>query len=318
MKIDDAIREAYSMHLPLNRLVQTEIQALQPRLDRGWHFEDRIKTEESFSQKIEAGRGTGGLNVEDFYGCTIVVRSAVELPWVEEIVRESFNVVERRPQTAKSAVGNPSDFRFDDVRLYAKLKVNYSGEMPVHNVLFEIQLKTFLQHAWAIAAHDLTYKTAEVSWAKLRVAHQVRAMLEHAELSIEQFERLAESTIIAKKHDEYDEINRIIDFLKAHWPASALPTDLQRLSRSVLNASKVLSVTLDNVFSEVKSETQRGFGAKTLDLSPFGAIVQSILREHTVDVKMISRRIRNKIAISKRVEIPDYLKLVKDKVFYVY
>lgn len=179
-------------------------------------------------------------------------------------------------------------------------------------------MKTFLQHAWAIATHDLTYKTDEVSWAKLRVAHQIKAMLEHAELSIEQFQQIAQSNLIAKSHSEYDELNSVISFLSDQWPSSALPRDLQRLAEAVRNAGKILNVTLPQIFESVKQDSFEGSGAQALDLSPFSAIIQSVLRRTALDPKRISKRISAKIAISKTVEIPSYLNGIQDRVFLLY
>lgn len=317
MKIDSALRSAYDRQLSLNQLVREEVRALVGDLDPRWHFEDRLKSEESFCQKIEAGRFASPLTVEDFYGCTFVVRSASELLGAEDILRTKFDVIERRPPCARATRARPSDFPFDDIRIYARLTPSYIGPKPINYVRFEIQLKTFLQHAWAIATHDLTYKTDELSWAKLRVSHQVKAMLEHAELAIERFSELSSSFIIDKQHTEYAELNKIMRLLKESWEPSALPKDLRRLSETVKNASHLLGATTDQTFDYVREDTAKGGGAASLNLSPFGSIVQSLLQHHTVDISKI-KNVRTRITIPAAIAIPSYLNPVKSRLFIQY
>lgn len=312
MKIDKSIRDAYFEQEHVNRLISQQMSSLRNKFDDQWHYEARIKSEESFALKVEAGRADQSLTITDFFACTFVVRNSAEISRATSIVEENFLVVDRKPGSPLKTSGRPSEFVFDDLRLYVKLKPGYAGEQPINKVVFEIQIKTFLQHAWGIATHDLTYKTDKVSWAKLRVAYQIRAMLEHAELSIQQFEHLAGSDIIAKEHREYEEVGLLIDAFKLYWDASALPQDLQRLAQSVRSAASLLGASIDEVISYIKLDTDAGKGAKSFDLSPLGAVVQAVLNHHSIDAKKVinaanKRRRREKIMLSRSVSLPDHL-----------
>jgi ppGpp synthetase/RelA/SpoT-type nucleotidyltranferase len=91
-------------------------------------------------------------------------------------------------------------FRLIDLRLYVTLPD--SPALPptdLSDVVFEVQIKTFLQHAWSIATHDLLYKTDAVNWSKERIAYQIKARREHAEISIQEAEDLATSAALAKE-----------------------------------------------------------------------------------------------------------------------
>lgn len=323
MKIDKAIRDAYADQLSINQLVRERVEAARKKFDPRWHYESRLKSEESFALKIEAGRANEHLVIDDFFGCTFVVRNSSEIAEATLAIEESFEIVSRKPKDAKATAGRPSEFQFDDLRLYAKLRPSYRGHEPIHDVVFEIQIKTFLLHAWGIATHDLTYKTDSVSWAKLRVAYQIRAMLEHAELSIEQFGNLAGSQIIAKDHDEYTSISKIIAEIQSIWDASALPADLQRLAQAVRSAARLLQVKIDDVFASVKADTLAGAGARNLNLSPFGVIVQCILQNHQIDVNTVLESVQkkkrfDKIMIPKLIDIPGHLSPLHGKVIVSY
>jgi ppGpp synthetase/RelA/SpoT-type nucleotidyltranferase len=323
LKIDKSIRDAYAEQYRLNSLIQDRVSGLRSKFNARWHYEDRLKSEESYALKVEAGRTHVGLTIDDFFACTLVVRNATEIAAATQIVEQTFDVVTRKPHDQQTAIGRPSDFAFDDLRIYTKLKPDYLGVQPINEVIFEIQIKTFLQHAWGIATHDLTYKTDKVSWGKLRVASQIRAMLEHAELSIERFENLAGSDIIAKQHQEYSEIGTLIAAFKTFWTTAALPKDLQRLAQSVRSAASILNASVDEVIKYLKEDTDQGGGANNLDLSPFGTVIQSILLHHPIDAAKVAksagrRRRYDRIFISKSVSIPEHLSLLAPDIIAIY
>jgi len=313
MKVDKQIRDAFSDQHATNSALKTEADRVATMLDPGWHYESRLKSEESFALKVEAGLFSGNLLLDDFLGCLIVVRSNAEISKAIDVVRQHFSVQSRRPPDDTHTKLRPTDFSFDDLRLYVTIKpADYLPKPQYSDVIFEIQIKTFLQHAWGIATHDLTYKTDAISWAKARVAHQVRAMLEHAELTIEQVDSLTESSIVAKENDEYASISKMIDLLKELWRKERLPRDLVRLARNANTAISVLNIPFEALVRELKAETISGKGANLENLSPYGAIMQTILDKFPQRIVDFRPRPRTRqVPISSQVEVPAHLAPLK-------
>ena len=93
-------------------------------------------------------------------------------------------------------------------------------------------------------------------------------MLEHAELSIEQVERLADSALVSKEYSEFEELAQIIASLKKHWSPERLPKDLQRLARNTLLVLNEFGIELAALDKNLSEETAKGRGAKLENLSP--------------------------------------------------
>ena len=168
MKIPTSIRSLYAeQREPNERLKDKADQTLRLLSSRkNWHYESRIKSELSVALKLESGRVRNPLAVEDFFACTLVVRNLSEIAEAEEELRGILNVVERRPPSVNWTHKAADAFPFDDVRLYANWKDDPAlPPSKLDSIRFEIQIKTFLQHAWGIATHDLVYKTDDVSWS---------------------------------------------------------------------------------------------------------------------------------------------------------
>lgn len=290
--------------------------------DENWHFTSRLKSEESFSLKVEAGLCDDKLVIDDFYACTIVVRNSTEIATATKAVEDNFVVVSRRPSAPDKTKVKPTEFQFDDLRMYVKLKPGYAGATEIHNIIFEIQVKTFLQHAWGIATHDLTYKTDEVNWARFRVASQIRAMLEHAELSIERFESLATSSLLAKEYNEYVEIHNIISGLQSRFEPAALPKDLLRLAKAISSALDTLDVTIEECMNYLDKDTTLGRGVTELNLSPYSIVIQSVLNHHKIDESRLKGKMKKSffrpIMLSKSVSVPDLPEGVIGKALRVY
>lgn len=245
-----------------------------------WHYRSRIKSEESFALKLETGRIKEPAKLEDFFACTLVVENVNEIKTAISFVESNFTLRSRRPRADDFTHKESYSFDFDDLRLYASIKkVDYLPPGVLPDLIFEIQIKTFLQHAWSIATHDLIYKSDTVSWPKERVAYQIKAMLEQAEISISGADALSQLPELAKNNNESKSLNEIKNFLITVFPAESLPFDLLRLSKIVNDILKAFEIELEQLKTIIDSETVLHRGAETLNLSPYGIIIQSIINQ---------------------------------------
>lgn len=311
MKIPNSVRNLYldleEIYKPLEAKVDETLNSLKKTR---WHYESRIKQLESFALKLETGRCLSPTELEDFFACTIVVENLNSVSDAEELIKQRFDFIDRRPKDTKYTTKPPDSFRFDDLRLYVKWK-DAGGARPsgLKSILFEVQIKTFLQHAWSIATHDLIFKSDEKSWPKERIAYQVKAMLEHAEISIQEAATLAKSNTLDKADKLTKRISMIIGLLNKLWEAQALPKDVKRLAENIDQLIYNLDVKLNELRDIINKETENGKGIKTHNLSPYGIIIQSLFNQipDRMNGFLLDGQKKFKIFIPKEVELPNTL-----------
>ena len=313
MKIATSVRAAFQNCIEdYNRIGEIVDRGLCAQKEKRWHYESRVKSEVSFAQKLETGRAENPRSMEDLFACTLVVENRSAIKRAEAVVNNLYIVKKRRPKRDDETTKPPETFRFDDLRLYVHLKADET--LPSTGVLggliFEVQIKTFLQHAWSIATHDLVYKGREVSWPKNRIAYQVKAMLEQAETSIAMV-GIAEMVSLLDVSDQRSkELRMIVDGLEKRWGSERLPEDCVRLAKTINKLIKDLGFSVDRLWQAVDKETKNGRGAETLNLSPYGAIVQSLL---AVEFDRMAEYLRKKPAgprqfrvfIPREIELPE-------------
>lgn len=282
MKISKSLRDLHAgMTEEYERLRREVDNFMETHKEHDWHYVSRLKDLESFALKVETGRSNPA-EMEDFFACTLVVDNLASMGRAENLVKKRFKLKERRPVNDKFT-SKPSDsFRFDDTRLYVRWKDSgVSRPTGIKELLFEVQVKTFLAHAWGIASHDLVYKSDEKSWPKERIAFQIKAMLEHAEVSIVEAENLAGSASLLKSDAISDRISSIIRMAKKFWPPEALPGDTKRLAENIERLMTRVGIDLKRLEEVLAAEAELGRGSKTLNLSPYSAVVQSLLNQET-------------------------------------
>jgi len=308
MKIPFSVRSYFEQHkkdyCALKALVEPQIEAIR---DTGWHYVGRLKTSESFAQKLETGRFTKEEALTDLFACTLVVERADRIKEAEAKLRESFDVRARKPEKPEMTPHRAMCFDFDYVRLYASLKRDKrTPASGYEHLVFEIQIKTFLQHAWTIATHDLIYKTDTIDWEASRVAYQIKAMLEHAEASITAVKAISQTNEPARSNKESLEQQNVIAWLQRNW-GDQLPKDVVRLAECVRNLQEVAGINLTALSKIFDTATKAGNGSKTLNLSPFSSIVDSVLSspEGLDALEAASkRRIKNRILVPAELEFP--------------
>ena len=279
MKVVQSVRYLYDENLPYYKIIASKVsETLIIRKKESWHFVGRVKSLESFALKLESGRFDSINILSDFYACTLVVSNIKEINNCESLARSLFKIHEKKPRSNSFTHKNSDSFPFDDLRLYCSLsKIKFPGlSDSLYDLIFEIQIKTFLQHAWGLATHDLIYKTPKISWAKERVAYQVKAILEQAELTIDNVSNLSTSNQISKDNKKSKRINRIIGTIRKHFDEADLPEDLRRLSQNIDNLLLNLNVSIPNLDTILTLETIAGRGVLIKDLSPYIIVLNSM------------------------------------------
>lgn len=312
MKIARPIRDLYDEQFTLYKRLHTEVaEKLKPLAEsHDWFFISRVKTLESYALKLETGRIADPKHLEDFFACTIVVKNLGEIDNAEELLRSIYKISHRRPEEDNLTHKAASSFDFDDLRLYTIQPNSDTGKnLDLDGLVFEIQIKTILQHAWGVATHDLTYKTDNISWARERIAFQVKAMLEHAEIAIAEAVRLADAPAVAKIDKKTGHILKIMDIIGKTWNADSLPIDRKRLSDNVLQLLILCDASPEDLTKIIDTERRR-IGLLPAHLSPYAFILQALIQNPVIDFKSkIERRnFRLKIIVHSDMDLPSWIK----------
>ncbi|WP_346294337.1 hypothetical protein [Sphaerothrix gracilis] len=318
MKISKKAREIFASAEERYSRLAAEVSAkIKPAVEsQDWFFIHRVKTLESFALKLETGRIDNPLEPDDFYACTIVVSTQSEIETAERLIESFYTPQFRKPERDDDTHKEASSFVFDDLRLYVTRGESAGREnADLEGLLFEIQIKTILQYAWGRATHDLIYKTDSVSWPKERIAFQVKAMLEHAELAIADANNLSRSSAIAKKDRKTSSVLKIIDQIERIWPSDALPEDRRRLAENVRQALAIANIKdADRLTGLVEAEIRR-VGLLPRDLSPYAFVVQALAQAHDIELeRKLNAGGKGKILVHSAMELPDWMRGVHPRI----
>lgn len=306
MKIPKSVRDLYATLEPQYQTLRVHVdRLLRARKEERWHYESRVKSAESFALKLETGRVLNPEEPDDLFACTLVVERPHRIVEAEALVGSLFSVEVRRPKQADRTHLAPHSFEFDDLRLYVKWRDDPQARPTgVTPRLFEVQLKTFLQHAWAIATHDSLYKGGSADWASSRIAFQVKAMLENAEVAIGAADVLGASFALARSDDRTEELRNAIAMVESKWRAEQLPHDRRRLAENLLSLAKTLNRTIADVWSALDEATTSGDGTQSLNLSPFAATLAALVRKHGAELFAPLAGARTRVFVPAEVDLP--------------
>lgn len=286
MKISRTIEDRYAKQLESANIIKHKLSEAIANWckQRGWHFEERIKQLESYAQKIEQSRIK---LIDDVYATTIIVRNKKDIIDCCEQLEASTNVIgirfiRRQPKSFNETYNEPDRFNFDSIRMYFNPPVADIGTPDYVNEIFEVQVKTLLEHAWDKATHASFYKSnEELSWAKSRLISQTKALLETAELALIETDLLAQSSTLQKQNPKIDKLNAISTIYKTVWSATALPSDIKRLSENTISFLDYIGQDAKWLELLLNEECTAGRGSNLENLSPYWIVVQASIRKLT-------------------------------------
>ncbi len=123
-------------------------------------IEHRVKAEKSLAGKLERSGGYYNTFEEltDILGCRIVCFLADEIDTIGKKVEESF-VIDWENSSDKRALIKEDAFGYLSLHYICSLPFGQQWPDEICGKKFEIQIRTILQHAWAVIEHDIGYKS---------------------------------------------------------------------------------------------------------------------------------------------------------------
>ncbi|MEI6874038.1 MAG: tetratricopeptide repeat protein [Spirochaetota bacterium] len=154
-----ARQDAYHGYLAA---LERQIRVLLERAGLKPTIKGRVKSFDSLYKKqlrlLRSFREEGSkpLALSDVIGLRIVCPFLGDLSTAEAALRSELSIVEVERKGAERSF---KEFGYESIHLLAKLPERLSAELgPLNFDLFEIQLRTILQEAWAEVEHELVYK----------------------------------------------------------------------------------------------------------------------------------------------------------------
>lgn len=153
----------YDERLPLFEELRTEVEfairaAFRDHPVRLHSIRSRVKARDSFLGKISRkGYSSPFTQMPDLVGARIVCLFLDDLPIVDGVIKEIFDVFDKDDKTNATA---PEMFRYRSVHYQARIRSDHVGPHydNIKHFDFEIQVRTILQDAWASVEHTLAYK----------------------------------------------------------------------------------------------------------------------------------------------------------------
>jgi hypothetical protein len=130
-------------------------------------------------------------------------------------------------------------------------------------------------------------------------------MLEHAEVSIQEAERLATSNILAKEDRQTAAIKKGIALVKSQWTKDELPEDVRRLAINITTLMEALRLEIGRLEEILNDGKAQRAGAHPANLSPYATVVQYLFSaEKAKMVSLLTTDGRTKILIPEEIELP--------------
>lgn len=177
-------------------------------LDAGVNFDRvdvRVKTWPSLKAKARKLRSDGTPmypdpwhDIRDIIGARITVLHSTEIPAVQRLLADQFEVLRSVDKAQETRIAG--GFGYGSHHLQLEVTERSEGLEDYVGTVFEVQLRTVLQHAWAEFEHDIRYKRAGGEKLDPQVDRAFTLAAGLIELADQQFDQIAELTNIAGAH----------------------------------------------------------------------------------------------------------------------
>lgn len=123
-------------------------------------IESRVKKAQSLQRKIElkGDKYNSLFDITDILGARIICFFSDDVDRTAALIQSIFDV-DTENSVDKRAVLNPDSFGYLSLHYIVSLPENKNHPKELIGLKFEIQVRTILQHTWAVINHDLGYKT---------------------------------------------------------------------------------------------------------------------------------------------------------------
>ncbi len=178
----------------------------------------RIKKEEALLKKITYKNKYRDIHeITDVVACRIITLFENDVDRICECVKENFDIVEYNDKRKKS-YEDRIDFGYNSLHLLIKFneeRCQFIEYSQYKDIIFELQIRTTLQHSWAEIEHGLGYKS------QYEIPKDIRRRLTRLSASLELLDE--EFVEIAREVEEYNKgIIHIEKVLKTDINANSL------------------------------------------------------------------------------------------------
>ncbi|MCY4614298.1 MAG: RelA/SpoT domain-containing protein [Nitrospira sp.] len=163
---DEEFRREYEQRLPdFERITDEIANSLQYGLSEKKIQVDavrgRVKEFDSFMEKIRRKNLQNPFQeINDIVGIRVICLYRDDIEKIQNIVCDAFAVISDDDKTDST---ESDRFGYAGSHIIARLDNKQNASLPpnLHNLRFEIQIRTIAQHAWASISHHLFYKKSD-------------------------------------------------------------------------------------------------------------------------------------------------------------
>lgn len=233
--LEQAVQERSSVVSEVGTRANSALSAFCGR--RGYLLVNRAKDFESIRDKIETGRYASLDALDDLVAFSVVIDTLNQEADVRRFLRKAFRVSSIK---SGNTLQDERSFDFDCTRVYCRLPDDAQPDSVLGSLIFEVQIRTLLQHAWAKITHQYVYKSRNYDPKAGRLAAELMAQLETTDRSFSRFRTTAKAVKVVNRRDmqQGDSLTKMIDGLVADGviPSELRPENGRRLGENIYNS----------------------------------------------------------------------------------